>query len=197
MKTFKIFIFSLFLISSFKCKKEDICKALEICDLASNILLPATGLVVGQSLGIVNAVFNVVAESIECTEDAAPSQSDFDIEFRADATQPWQIVPDASNNVIEVNSIGAGSEQKNELSFKFNVPGQYRCLTNADYNLKVPERDESNNNATAGGLVYPGNSKNSNNRYVSEIITVSNPDNIPIDPNVPKVELIYIKNISK
>lgn len=191
MRHLKIMLLSVLLMTANLQCKDVLCKVLNLCDLASNIILPVSGILLGTNLGVVNEVLNIIEDSVDCTEEADPSESDFDVEYRANASSPWQIIPVASDKVIQVGSIVAGQREKDQLTYLFNLAGQYRFLTNADYNTKVEERSEGNNGYTTGKGVHP----NGNNFAVSEILTVyPNPD-IPYDPTKPAVELIGIKKI--
>lgn len=182
-KSFILLFLSLSLIN-WNCKKV-LCELLELCDLASNIVLPATGITLGTDLGVVNEVLNYVAESVDCTEDAPTSMSDFDLYYRANPDSDWAVVPDGSDQRIQIGTIKPSQSTQHTLTYIFNQPGQYQFKTAADYDLKVAERDDNNNDATAGGKLAVGG----NNVFVSEILTVYPDPNKAIDPSLPPATL--------
>ena len=187
------FIF-LLITSSFGCTKEQFCNNKDLCDLLSNTILPATGVILGVNLSVVSSVYNVAAANVDCTEDAEASNSEFGVEFRTDGSQSWQVIQDVSNQVLQVNSLVAGSDSDDtEVTMNFNMPGQYRFKTAADYDLKVEERAEDNNGSCAGCMPIVSDG---NNVSYSEVLTVyENPD-IPIDYSKPMVEIVSIKKLN-
>jgi subtilase family serine protease len=189
--SFKLFI-GLFIFGNLSCTKEELCKALSICDLASKIVVPVASIALGQDLSVINTILNIADANSNCgTEQAPTSESDFYPYYRKDANSAWQQLTDPNNNVISVPVIPASAEKSQSRKYLFNASGQYQFRTSADYNTKVSERDENNNkfDLTAGKVAYSP----SNNEYVSEIITVSENPNIPYDPSKPKIELLEVK----
>jgi hypothetical protein len=188
-----IFMVALLLTTNIRCTTEEFCQNKDLCDLISNTILPIAGIALGVDLTIVSAVYNAATGNIECgTEDAPASKSNFDVEFRASPSSPWEIILDVSNQSLSVDPLVAGPTQdKTEITLQFNEPGEYRFKTEADYPLEVEERNEDNNGSCAG--CRPSASQSNNISY-SEILTVyPNPD-IPYDPSKPQV---VIKSIVK
>jgi hypothetical protein len=193
MKKVKIFtLLGILAFSNFSCEKSEVCKTLAICDLASKIVVPVAGILLGQDLSIVNTVLNIVDSAVDCgTEDAAQSNSEFKPFYRVDANSPWEAVQtnDPDKGIITVAALKAGTEKSQDRKYKFNKAGQYQFRTLADYDTKVNERDENNNKFTAGKSAK----QNGNNEFVSEIITVFENPNIPYDPTKPALEVLEIK----
>jgi hypothetical protein len=182
-----------FLITNFQCTKEQFCKNKALCDLFSNTILPTVGVLVGIDLTIVSAVYNSAASNVDCTEDAANSNSSFEVDYRVDANVTWKAIQNVSNQVLKVESLVAGGNPyKTGVKLLFNQAGQYRFKTGADYDLKVKEREETNNGSCAGCLlIMPP----SNNVSYSEILTVYENPNRKFDPSKPQVEILSIKEI--
>lgn len=195
MKNSRHIIFLLLIcVINVSCTKDDFCNNKSLCDLLSNTILPAAGVLIGVDLSIVSSVYNVAASTADCTEDASASRSLFDVEYRLDEGQPWGIVSNASNQVLNVNSLSAGSAaDENQVLLNFNQAGQYRFRTEADYELKIDERDDSNNGSCAGCRVELNAG---NNISYSEVLTVYENPNIKIDPAKPQVEIVSIKKIN-
>ena len=189
--SFKLFVV-LFIFGNLSCTKEELCKTLAICDLASKIVVPVASIALGTDLSVVNTILNIADANSNCgTEQAPVSESEFYPYYRKDASSPWQQLTDPNSNVISVPVIPASTEKSQNRKYLFNSAGQYQFRTSADYNTKVSERDENNNkfDLTAGKVAYVA----PNNEFVSEIITVSENPNIPYDPSKPKIELLEVK----
>lgn len=192
MKNHFYFILSgLLVFVNLSCSKDELCKSLAICDLASKIVIPAATIVVGTDLSVVGTLLNIAASNVDCTSNAAASESDFYPYFRENENSPWQQLTDPNNNIISFPSLAAGTEKSQQRTYLFNSPGQYQFRKNADYNEKVEEREESNNGfeLTGGKIAAPSN----NNIYVSEIITVLPDPDRSYDPSKPKIELLEVK----
>ena len=196
MKRISYLLFSgVFLFSNLSCTKEELCKTLAICDLASKIVIPAATILAGTDLSVLGTLLNIAESSIDCTETAPSSDSDFYPYFRANENSPWQQVTDLknNNNIIAFPSLSAGAEKTQQRTYLFNEPGQYQFKKNADFNKKVPERIETNNNFE---ITVRAAALTSNNEYVSEVITVLPNPSRPYDSSKPKIELIAVKWIN-
>lgn len=187
---------SIFLFSNALCTKEQLCNTLGICDLTSKIVIPVASVLIGTDLSIINTVLNIAESGVQCgTEDAPPNDGEHTLQYRADATKPWasETLPDADKGIMNYSTIKAGSEQSKNRLYRANKAGQYRFVLNADYNLKVKERDDSNNTYSVEAR-SSGSRENRNNVCYSEILTVlPNPD-IPYDPTKPALILLDVKD---
>ncbi len=190
-RVFTFLLAGALLFGNLSCTKDELCKTLAKCDLASRIVIPAASIIVGTDLSVLGTLLNIAASNVGCTESAPPSESDFYPFYRADASSPWQQLSDPTNNIIPFPTLAAGSDKTQERKYLFNAPGQYQFRKNADYNDNVEERDETNNGfeLTGGRVIAPAK----NNEYVSEIITVHPDPNRPYDPSKPKIELLEVK----
>jgi len=190
-RVFTILFVGYFLFGNLSCTKDELCKALAICDLSSKIVIPVVSIIVGTDLSVLGSLLNIAASNVDCTESAAASESDFYPYYRADENSAWKQETDSNGNIISFPSLAAGAEKTQQRTYSINAPGQYQFRKNADYNSKVEERDETNNGfvLTGGRVIAPAK----NNEYVSEIITVHPDPNRPYDPSKPKIELLEVK----
>lgn len=181
----------LLIVLNFSCKKEELPKREALCDLLSATLLPAAGVLIDVDISIVSSVYNLPDLSVDCTGDAGASNSNFGVEFREDENQDWQVIEDVSNQILLVPSLVAGAAGHDiEVTMNFNMPGQYRFQTATDYDFKVEERDEVNNGSCVGCLLI---GVSGNNVSYSEVLTVYENPNIPIDYSKPMVEIVSIR----
>ncbi len=189
-KTSLVFMAALLLTVNNQCTKAQFCENKALCDLFSKTILPVAGILLGVNLTIVSTVYNVAASNVDCTGDAGLSKSDFDVEFRNDASSPWQIVQNVSDQVLQVGALIAdGNPDNSDVNLIFNMPGQYRFRTASDHDFEVPERDDNNNGSCAGCRV---DVSSSNNVSYSEILTVYENPNITYNPSKPPVEIVNI-----
>lgn len=189
-------LMGLLIFSTLSCTKEQLCKTLGICDLTSKLVIPVASVLVGTDLSIINTILNIAQSGAECgTEDAPPSDGEHTLQYRADATKSWtsETLPDADKGIMNYSTIKAASEQSKNRLYKTNKSGQYRFVLNADYNLKVKERDDSNNNFTVETR-SAGSIENRNNVCYSEIVTVLPNPNIPYDPTKPALIFLGVSD---
>lgn len=156
----------LLVTSSSGCEKEDVCEVIALCDLGSRIALSSPTVVIATPLAIFNTVLNIVAATIECTEEAPRSQSEVDVFYRENASTDWRSAT-PEGQVINIGEIPPADAEEDELMYQFSAPGQYQWRTAADYNNQVAERSNSNNDASVNGLALAPN-----NIAYSEILTV-------------------------